>query len=74
MQRKVRSMSKVVKKVQSLFQKKENNVMSWVGFWRANPHRFVEEYLGINLFFFQKILIYLMNYTSVFVFIAARGN
>ena len=66
-------MSKVVNKVQSLFQKKEDNVMSWVGFWRANPHRFVEEYLGINLFFFQKILIYLMNYTSVFVFIAARG-
>ena len=59
---------------QSLFEEKEYNIMSWVGFWRANPHRFVEDYLGINIFSFQKVLIYLMNRTSVFVFIAARGN
>lgn len=59
---------------QSFVEEKEHNIMSWVGFWRANPHRFVEDYLGINIFFFQKVLIYLMNHTSIFVFIAARGN
>lgn len=68
-------MKKSKKKVpHSLFEEKEHNIMSWVGFWRANPHRFVEDYLGIHIFFFQKVLIYLMNYTSIFVFIAARGN
>ena len=67
-------MKKSKKKVpHSLFEEKEYNIMSWVGFWRANPHRFVEDYLGIHIFFFQKVLIYLMNYTSIFVFIAARG-
>ena len=33
----------------------------WVGYWRANPHRFVTEYLMISPFsLFQKILLFLM--------------
>ena len=57
----------------SIFQKRDDNLKKWVSFWRLNPHRFVEEYLGISLFFFQKILIYLMSVTPMFAFIASRG-
>ena len=53
---------------------KDENLMKWVGFWRANPHRFVEDYLGIKLFLFQKILIYMMNVNPYFMYIAARGQ
>ena len=30
----------------------------WAEFWRKNPHRFVEDYLQLHLFLFQKILLY----------------
>lgn len=42
-------------------------------YYRANPHRFVEEFLGIHLKLFQKILIYCMMIYDYFFFIAARG-
>lgn len=57
----------------SLFEQKEHSLMSWVSFWRLNPHRFVSDYLGIRLYTFQKILMYLMNISPKFVFIATRG-
>lgn len=57
----------------SLAEEKEYNLMLWVSFWRANPHRFVKDYLDVNLKFFQKILIYLMDKSPLFVFIASRG-
>lgn len=46
----------------------------WVEYWRKNPHRFAIEYLGINLYPFQMILIYMMNIVTAFVFIACRGK
>lgn len=61
------------KKTVSLFQKREANLMTWVGFWRRNPHRFAKDYLGVNLHLYQKILLYLMNVHDVFMYIAARG-
>ena len=45
----------------------------YCAYYRANPHRFVADYLHIELKLFQKILIIMMNMTSTFVFIAARG-
>lgn len=46
----------------------------WTSFYRANPHRFAKEYLGLNLKLFQLMLIYLMNRVNFFMYIAARGN
>lgn len=57
----------------SIFEQREDNLKLWVGFWRANPHRFATEYLKVPLFFFQKILLYMMNITPRFMMIAARG-
>ena len=45
----------------------------WAAYYRANPHRFVIEYLHVQLKLFQMILIFMMNISAVFVFIACRG-
>ncbi|MGG4386451.1 hypothetical protein ABEX08_31165, partial [Priestia megaterium] len=44
----------------------------WASFYRANPHRFVKEYLGINLKIFQCILIYMMVWNHYFMYLASR--
>lgn len=50
------------------------NTVAWrAAYYRANPHRFVEELLGIRLKLFQKILIYAMMVYDYFYFIASRG-
>ena len=58
---------------QSLNDKFEENVIDWVTFYRRNIHRFVEHYLGIELHFFQKIMIYLMHLCPLVVLICARA-
>ena len=45
----------------------------WGSYYRENPALFVEEYLHIRLKLFQKILITMMMWSTVFVFIATRG-
>jgi tRNA(Met) C34 N-acetyltransferase TmcA len=51
-----------------------NGIATWASFYRANPHRFVEEYLGIKLKLFQKILLYLMVHFNYVMYCAARGQ
>ncbi|GLO66144.1 terminase large subunit domain-containing protein [Oceanobacillus kimchii] len=51
-----------------------NGIGVWASFYRANPHRFVQEYLGIYLKLFQVILIYMMNHNHYFMYIASRGQ
>ena len=55
-------------------EKIEENVEEWVSYWRANPHRFITDYLGLTLYDFQKVLIYEMNFSTNFCFVASRGN
>ena len=65
------------KTVQELAQDKERktmNIIAWkCAYFRSNPHRFVEEVLGIHLKLFQKILLWAMMQYNYFMFIAARG-
>lgn len=49
-------------------------VAAWGSFYRANPHRFAKDYLGIDLKWFQKILIYLMFHREKTMYIASRGQ
>lgn len=58
----------------SIFEKKEHNMMLWVSYWRMNPHRFASEYLGLNLYFFQKIIIFMMNRVPNTKYIASRSQ
>lgn len=49
-------------------------VGTWTSYYRANPHRFVRDYLGINLKLFQQILIFMMMYNNYFMYLASRGQ
>ena len=51
-----------------------NGIGIWCSFYRANPHRFCKDYLNIELRLFQKILIFLMNWSNYFMYIASRGQ
>lgn len=48
----------------------------WTSFYRANPHRFVKEYLQLEdeLKIFQQILLYAMMHNVYFAYIASRGQ
>ena len=55
-----------------------DNFESWISYWRLNIHRFVEEYLGIRLEDFQKIILYCMSKPdceemTTFDWFASRG-
>lgn len=54
------------------------NFSEWIGYWRLNIHRFVLEYLGIKIYPFQQLALYLMdapfeNKITSFIFFASRG-
>lgn len=51
----------------------DDKLKSWVAYWRANPHRFAEEVLGLRLRLFQKFLLWAMNYNTKTVLITCRG-
>lgn len=54
-------------------QRKLLRIANLAAFYRANPHRYVKDFLHINLKLFQKMLIFLMNVSDYFMFIACRG-
>ncbi|CAI6274230.1 terminase family protein [Bacillus subtilis] len=62
-----------VKEKQSSNDRLRNQMKKWTTFYRLNMHRFVEHYFEIDLFFFQKILIFFMNLNTFFMLVAARG-
>ena len=48
-------------------------VALWTAYYRANIHRFAKDYLHLDLKWFQKILLYMMNINLVAVYIGSRG-
>lgn len=46
---------------------------AWIGFYRANPHRFVEDYLHIDTYIFQDFIIEEMNECTTSMVIGSRG-
>lgn len=48
-------------------------VKVWTSFFRSNPARLVIDYLELEIFPFQMILLNMMNKCNKFVFIACRG-
>ena len=50
-----------------------NTVAERCAYYRHNPQRFCEEFLGIHLRLFQKILIWAMMNYDAFYFVAARS-
>ncbi len=62
---------------QEIAQDKTSTIMNIVAercsYYRANPQRFVSEFLGITLKLFQKIILWAMMHFDAFYFVAARG-
>jgi hypothetical protein len=50
-----------------------NGVNLWASFYRANPHRFCSDYLNIRLKLFQIFILFMMNYSTNFMYLASRG-
>lgn len=51
-----------------------NKIEEWVSYWRANPHRFITEYLGLRFRGdFQPVLFYAMDLYINFIYVASRG-
>ena len=52
----------------------KDRIEEWAGYWRANPHRFVTEYLGLPFKGdFQSILFYALDLYTHFIYVASRG-
>lgn len=56
------------------YDKQRSGFKKWTAFYRANPHRFAKEYLLLNLYLYQVILLWAMNRYNFFMYIAARGQ
>lgn len=54
--------------------KLRNGFKKWTSFYRGNPHRFIIDYIGVQLHLFQQILIYLAFHSDFFMYLAARGQ
>jgi hypothetical protein len=67
----VRGKNMVLEK--DISQAKKDNIILWNTFFRRNIHRFAETVLGIKLFPYQVIWLYLMSVSDVFVSICARA-
>lgn len=50
-----------------------NVIAERASYYRANPHRFAEDYLGLKLKIFQQIILVMMFDCVSLVFLAARG-
>ena len=55
-------------------EKIRNGIKLWTSYFRANPHRFAEEYLGIQLYLYQKIIVYMAFVSDFFMYLGARGQ
>lgn len=51
----------------------DEKIKIWTAYYRNNIHRFAEEYLGVHLKLFQKILLVMMNLSTTNVIISCRG-
>lgn len=56
------------------YQRVLEGAANWVAFYRKNPDRFAEDYLHLKLRLFQRIILVMMFWSTVFVWIAARGQ
>ena len=57
----------------SRYERVQQGAAEWGAYYRLHPDKFVEEYLHIKLKLFQKIMITMMFWSTIFVFVACRG-
>jgi len=59
---------------QEMSRQKKDRLKSWVTFYRHNPSFFVEHYMGVNLYPYQRYWINLISRSTEFVGIASRAS
>lgn len=59
---------------QAEIEKTMNAVNVWASFYRANPHRFAKDYLGLKLDIFQQIILCMMFRDANCIYLASRGG
>ena len=52
----------------------EEGIVEWTRFYRANPHRFIIDYLGLPLFVFQMIIIFMFDKFNYNMLTCSRGT
>ncbi|MED4883896.1 terminase large subunit domain-containing protein [Bacillus smithii] len=62
------------RKTQTKSERLMEGIGIWASYYRANPHKFVKEYLGIQLKLFQVFLLFAMNVCHYFMYLASRGQ
>lgn len=50
-----------------------NGAALWGSYYRQHPDEFAEDYLHLRLKLFQRILLIMMFWSTVFVLVACRG-
>ena len=70
----ISSQPKKITTSKEMDEKRRNNIIDWVTFYRRNMHHFCFHYFGIELHFYQKVWMYLMGTRDSFVAIAARAS
>lgn len=53
---------------------KKDRIKSWVTFYRQNPSYFVEHYMGVELYAYQRFMLNLMARCTNFIAIASRAS
>ncbi len=61
------------KKKKSLNEQYQENLLEWIDFFRFNPHRLITDYYGLELYDFQKIVLYEMDIHEAEIFVGSRG-
>lgn len=51
-----------------------DHFIQWITFFRRNLHRFASDYLGIKLYLYQAVMLYLMGICEFIVIIASRAS
>ena len=52
----------------------EEGIVEWTQYFRANPHHFIVSYLGLPLFVFQMIIIYMFDKFNYNMLTCSRGT
>lgn len=52
---------------------KKERLKNWIGFYRSNPHRFIEDYFGIHLHPYQVLMIWMLQRSNLAYIVASRA-
>ncbi len=59
---------------EEMTRQKKDRLKSWITFYRSNPSFFVEHYMGVNLYPYQRFWINLISRSTEFIGIASRAS